>query len=851
MSLSTDTLLRIARALTHDKLRPGKPHDGRPDDPESDGNGFRESGARTGRWELKELEARIREELGVEVELRPSRNPLRSLLASGQIVAFEGGRYTEYTTPVEGMTRLTLLDLLRRAADEVDLEHEASRGSQSADDRCVEALTESQFSHIKTACNRIGRHVSGDRRDRDEKFHPALMNIGSEHFVWDPNAGRRQMGDWKKLLDLVRTAAPSKSTSQYVGSVRRLMDLAATHGWIARTPVHDRHYAPVPVDWAPLYNRWREALRGEIDQLKTGLMELFEACYRHDQKSPEDADWRKMIDRLEERFDANGVPSQRRTIVRRTYRAARAAGLLTGPEWDGRRYRNRKSVSLVPAGDRRAVADLYGQDGPQNGIRAALNGQLVPWPGDWSTYPGLVGGPYGLRKLLHYATVPSSKIEKLGVPDRGLYPGERIRDTGPKSHQGWARGTVHMRLEHLCHCAGWMAQEHNVDWSQEDLRTLLREDYLRGYKSYLEDECEGGTKTIIKRFGTLARLASPYLESVAVKEGDEDLANRMAHLSKLISSPDSKVDGGRSWIARWRSQSKGDRIEELRRVAKRVERTWSRSGRAASCAYIQLRRVLGGRLELLEEDYGPLTSQVAAVQAGAERVRVDGRDFHELDRSWAKTVRDLVYWADQLIVPLRVDTSMRLDVSDRLENGGFTHLRARIHKDKRKPDSPVWFRPNYYRGDGGYPANLYQLYRMDGGARERLLTLRCGRVANADAFYVHDLQGQAKTARMSTDSFRRLTRRVVKKLLERRPEILSPGLETPITLEELTAPDHVLATHMFRHAFARYWVREQNDLHTASAYLDHSDHKMLLDVYLGEDESDLNPAAKMAYLPGG
>lgn len=140
---------------------------------------------------------------------------------------------------------------------------------------------------------------------------------------------------------------------------------------------------------------------------------------------------------------------------------------------------------------------------------------------------------------------------------------------------------------------------------------------------------------------------------------------------------------------------------------------------------------------------------------------------------------------------------------------------------------------------------------MQGGARVLLLTLPNGRVLNATAHYVNDMRGNAKFPRMGSDAFRNLTRRVVRTLLERRPCILSPGLDEPITFDELNDPDHVLATHMFRHAFARYWVKEEEDLHTASKYLDHSDHKMILEVYLGEDESDLNPAAKMAHLPGG
>lgn len=851
MPLQDDLVLLAARKLTYAKLSANSSQEDESPNWEQEHLDNSASEPPTGRWELTELEEWIENEFGVEVDLHAHRDPLRSLIASGRIVRFQGGRYTEYTTPVAPMAQLTLLDLARKAADQVDSEHDARKGSRSADERRVEVLTDSQYQHIKTACNCLGRHIAGERRDRGDDLHPALAEVGSEYLVWNPDAGKRGKGDWKKLLNLVEKSAPASSVSQYVGSVRNLMDLAATHGWVCRTPVHDRHYTAVPANWAPIYNRWREELRGQIGQLKTGLMALFEACHRHRQETPEGADWDEIIVRLEERFQANDIPSHERTVIRRTYRAARDAELLAGPEWDGRKFLNRNAISLVPAGDRRAIAVLFGQDGSQQAVRAALNDTCVQWPGKWSQYSGLVEGRYGMRKWLLYATAPSSKAEVLDVPDRGIYPRDRIRGTSSRSDRGWSIATVEVRLEHLCQFAGWVAKNHDVDWSEADLTTLFRENHLRGYKAYMEEERDVALKTMMKYFGSLARIASPYLEWVAWNSGEEELADRMAFLSKLISSPDSVVDGGKSWIARWKSQDTGDRVERLRRVAKRVERTWTRSGKVAPYAYIQLRRVLASQQELLREDYGPLSEQVAAIGSGFERVDgVDGT-YAKFDRKWARRVRDLIYWADQVVVPLRVGTSVRLDRVDRREDPSFTHLRAAIHRDKRKTSSPEIFRPNYYRENGGYPVDLYRLYVMPGGARERLLTLSNGRIVDADAHYVHDLKGGAKTARKSPDTFRSLTRRVVRTLLERRPEALSPGLTKPITYEELMRPDHVLATHMFRHAYARYWVREQEDLHTASSYLDHSDHSMLLDVYLGEDESDLDPAGKMADLPGG
>lgn len=356
---------------------------------------------------------------------------------------------------------------------------------------------------------------------------------------------------------------------------------------------------------------------------------------------------------------------------------------------------------LVPTTAKREVAAMYGQDASQSGIHAALKGTLLPWPEKWGACRGLVEGPFGLRRLIHYGTVPSSRADDLGVPDRGLYWNQRVRGTSPRGDDGWAVATVAIYLDHICHFAGWVEQDYGVDWSTSDLRELFCEEYLRGYKAYLEDVCDSGVRTWIKRFGTLARVLSPYLEWIAHEREEEGLGKRFVYLSRLISSSDEKVDGGKSWIARWRSEDKDNRTERLRRIAKRVERSWTRKGRAASWANLQLRRVLAGQLELLEEDYGPVGAQIQALHAGEDRVTLDGTVFKTMDRIWAGRIRDFIYWADQVIVPLRVATSVKLDRADRLEEPGFQLLHGRIHEDKRKANSPKWFRPNYCRGGDG------------------------------------------------------------------------------------------------------------------------------------------------------
>jgi hypothetical protein len=312
-------------------------------------------------------------------------------------------------------------------------------------------------------------------------------------------------------------------------------------------------------------------------------------------------------------------------------------------------------------------------------------------------------------------------------------------------------------------------------------------------------------------------MASPYFETVALRMGNENLADELAHVSARMSSPNG-VDGEPSLRMLLRTELDIDGIATARRKAKAIEGAWTRSGTLDGTAFQQMVRVGRHAIRCLEEMGGPLNDQVEAIQRGEFRP----------SRRWAYDVRNALYWHDQLIVPLRVRSSRLMDLRDRLHTDEYTHIRLSLPGSKTKTGGPEDnFNPNYATpSSAAYPRNLYRLYVMPGGAREILRTDRGGHVHDLEAFYVPARRGgSVDRERLSSLAFRRIVSRVVSKA----------EATIGVTEEELKRAG-ALGTHFFRHAFGTSMVMA-GLLQVAALYLHHKDTKMLLEIYSAADAS--------------
>lgn len=768
---------------------------------------------------MPELEHAVHQ-AGLKWRLRVNREPMRSLLEGGHVSQFTAGNRTEYTAPVH---RVSLADLLVFAEKQVvaSTRRAGARGKEAS--RKVESITASTHTNIRAMCGAIAK-LLGPGQNPDQ----VLQQVGGEHFVWD-----EQAGEWSSFLQLVRQAVKESSVQKetgyrYVGAARTLLDMAATHGWIARTPRHSDGYEPVPAAWTEIYNDWRKRLSGKgLDRLCRALMLLFEACARLDQH-PAEADWESVIEHMEDWFGGTDLSSTERTSVRRTYRALRDSGLASGPEWDGRARQRESGITLLSVSAIKWVAQHYGTgpDGNGEGLREAIRGRHLPWKG-WEEYEdGLVSGTYGLRRALLFFTAGAGDARLLKLPSRGVFPRERIRGTTRRSDLAWRVSTVEKNLSRLLHVAGWMGRECGVDWSECDLRTLLDldlvEEYLREAYASSDFITLGSARHAVQ---ILARLASPYAEKVALDEGDEKLADRMQRVSMKLSSPVA-VGGEPSWMTTVKQDLAEEHAEAIqRRKAFRIEDVWTNQKAAADFAYCQLRLILDSTLQALEAAYGPLSKQIGAIERG---------DSDLFDHKWARRVRDALYWQDQLIVPLRAATSRRLNLADRRHTADYGRIFAHINAKKMKSPGNGDFRPNYTQGADGYCRDLYCLYVMDGGARDVLLTAESGDVKDVDAFYVSD-RTRSSSHRLSGSAFRNIVRRVV-----RRAEDVLNG----VSFEELDEAN-VLGTHFFRHAFATFLVRNGR-LEVAALYLHHANLDMLRRVYAATSAADYDVAGFLA-----
>lgn len=781
---------------------------------------------------MSELKEAVENYTGKPLSTKRLRKATVNLIEQDKLGEFRAGNATEYTAQVA--SNLAEVLELAKTAVRPDEKGSAGRRTTATGSRAVEFISGKQLERITTVCNDLASYLQPDVNTRDHAARNAvLQQVGMQYFAWDPHAGVGGRGEWKPFIDLVAEATKQSSLReqrQKVGAAKTLLDLAATHGWIGKTERHVATYQALPIEWTEVFNDWHSLVLEHGNKsfsIKRGLLAIFDACSSLGM-DPREADWRRVQEYLEASFRATNMRSDRRTEIRSMYRVLRSLGVIKGPNWDGHAAQREGALILLPRRAIQAIADLYGADGEQEGVRDALMGECTRWPG-WEGCSGLVEGPYGLRRAVLHFTVKSSLAEELGLPARGAFPNEAIRAVGARSLVAWSSATVVINIRPVLWYAGWLKKYRGVDFSrpENDLRALLDEDNLKAWRSaWLAGRIgnsSGGLRSWYARaLKTLSRLASPFAEAVAMERGEDKLMESMARVSAMLNSPKT-IDGRKSWLSQLKADSYATAVETARSKARRIQQVWTRDRTICDFAYEQLEKIGEELIRQIEEGTGmALSEQVAAISEGTWMP----------PRRWARRVLEALYWQDQLIVPLRSSTSEKLDLADRIHSSDFMHIRAEIDRVKMKSRKP--FAPNYaMEKDSPYNRTLYQLYVMPGGAREILRTDSRGVLRDVPAFYVHDVR-RTDSERLNNHGFSRLVERSIKAC-----EHVLGG----VTLEELKAAK-VLGTHFFRHAFGTIMVH--NGLtELAAHYLHHSDLKMLKEVYSANGAEDYDSGSML------
>lgn len=810
---------------------------------------------RRGRWSRPELQRHLEEEVEDDTQvptLHVQHGGFSALLETDEVTGWPGRSATEY----QAVLPMNLREIFEKAEGREDPDKSVRRGAKSGrdpEDRRYHHLTPSQLSTARQAARKLGGYFN------DDDVEKGMEAVGREYFVWDPEGGTGEIGDWTKALNLLERACAqagvsNDTTQTYKGGLKVLLDLAATREWIPRTELHNPDWTPVPPEWSDIYERWREVALDEGIRCVHGTLLRFlrtlSSCGADD---PRRGPWEEVIPQLESQFETEERPPTYCTNVRRAYRLLRSTGELEGPEWKPRKERIENSPAVVRQPDCEMVGKLYGRDGHRVAVQAALDGERHPWPVRWQQHEVLVEGEYGLRRFALLCGTTRGEQEKLGLPERS---GKRHRPS-----------TISTKLYEMVKLAGIAGDGFGIDWSEADLRTLFRREHLEAYRTYLRQETNASPGTNRHRLILLGTVVGSFLLPLAKQHEDRQLVERFEHIYDLVYG--DGVEGRSSWVDGLASEIEdGGATDVERRKAKSllVERTWTGDG-SGDFAYDQMRVVGDRALDLLRENYGPLEEQLAAV--AEDRSTSGSGRIGTLDGRWAKDVRDALILWDQLVAPYRVATLMEMDLADRLHTENFARIMARVHKWKRKAPNAEWHRPNYRRStDSPYPALLYRLYRTAGGAREVLLTRADGSRWAPDPsnrkhfrkpeeedgqegvlrepFYANRLT-QSTYARLDRHGLRRAIKRATRKVLERWPDALGG-----VTYDDLMGPDGVLTPHAFRHALAKHMLcapglsddeRQGNRLAAVCNVLDHSDRTMVWEVYAGTSEADYDIGA--------
>jgi hypothetical protein len=705
----------------------------------------------------------------------------------------EEGKAASYGTGANGgfgmiglvRTPSTLADLLDLARASVDLAGSASRGRRSAlDHRRVAQLTADQLEKIETVTALIAAGAPGAAGD--------ARRVGAEHFSWDPSAASGA-GDWEiasRVLAGVREWSDRRasvrgkkngSLGAHLGSVRLLLDLAATHGLVARAEQHVVEYERYAPEWIAQVDKWRRRLDRiaggrSANAIEIGLRLFARYATRRGALSVRATDWYAVRDAIIADHAAGTLRDDQLFGARKVWRmiVARYSTGLAWPahaEWTTIRDRR---LGLAPASAVKAAVDDLNFEGWLASSPVAASGIGSGFAS------GLVDGLFGIRGWLSWAMADALELRRLGLPPRAwpnpsASQAHQLASWKRKKKDGMrlARRTAISRLQHISRLAGWAQTHCGYDWTVRDARALCEPQLVLEYRAWRLTQ-PGGTEG---RCGvdeialTLSKIASPYLEHMALRDaahargrGDASAADAgEADARRLRQCADELREIG------YEIKPPKDAPNEQKDTQAIIE-AWSADGRDGWLKLLDLRELMIA--EVVEVCGGlSLEEQIAAIAhvdardaagrpvfATAEAKREYLRTLSWRSMSWAKRIQGAFFINLARKVPLRADdfSDMRRDWFNSIDKTGRQvdpwHPEATILVDiprlvmkNGKPFRPAVIR----RADVGRPAMerglcrpLWKLYLMQLGARDVLLTVR------EDAHRPKDSRGSAVVGRV-------------------------------------------------------------------------------------------------------
>lgn len=584
-----------------------------------------------------------------------------------------------------GVTLADLLDLARKNTSECTV---AKRGRQALHvSRDLVSLTPGQLADVERLVALIARNHPRANGD------PAAITDGA--FTWD-NRANQGRGGWA-LVERVRSWAEeehrakhesrqsrtpqerrvawhpdlaSDTVRDYQGAANNLLHLAATHGWISRSPLSGglggTLYAPC---WVPIIDRWFRWLKrrgGATNPRRTfiGCRTLALYATRIGGRNMRTTDWLAVRYALERDAASNALSRTNFEAARYVWRHAVSSlgGLaLKAYEW---RLKNDDPVSLVSmrAIDDAAVVETTLAD-------RDFSSWVLP---DGRAAAGLVEGRYGLRRWAAWSTLDDMLLRRQAEPlpsREWVFPSSIVERRKDKRPEQVTQSTLQTRLRLFAFLAGYAAREHGVDWTSADgLLRLADPELIDAFITWtLERPADprGDRRTqLFQIVRTMAWLVNGFLAGQAKLAGDEPLHERLREWYHRLEK-----------IAQEDSRPRRKRLDEV--IARVLATANGWKGYDGEDGLKKIGRLTG----LLERDLLDL----AGGRTIAQQLEDLGRSAWCPSRQWATTLRMIVVLLVVQRIPLRGRTVANLKMEHWVASPVGAEQQERAHEGDLHP----------------------------------------------------------------------------------------------------------------------------------------------------------------------
>jgi hypothetical protein len=822
-----------------------------------------------GRVAMPELCRAVEADLGLVLNptSAPAAGPFKRLMDAGALVRFRlreapgagfqdtgGGAYTYRVTDLDTVHVGVLLQCARAHTNPA---LEVRPGRKKSDDR--EVLEVKSTKDMETAVRSLVEHIfpwAKAKRGRTaaenkSSYDDALRRLDSTYMTWADGTGANGAGDWAILENEAKTAfahLEKETQNKYIGSLRTLFDLGATHGYLLRRTLNGAPRTFLPTAWAEALNAWHTAFcatehhnrsigTAQLSRIMGALADTFSGALEgiNPMALTEDQTRRFMTHFVAQLAADQIITKHQRSCVLATLRGLVSAGIFADVDikaFDGRRKRSRKNA--FPADVMRAIAEMFGNE-------KRLGGEV-----DYEIFLGLGKGRFFQAQVLvagksevnrlslpylinWYTVLDTIERKRLGMKSVNAAARERIRGTGGLSGLTWVTESVEQHLELIGMYIGYLVRHHDLDlagdWDASDVFTI---EYLDAFIRAVDKHGWTSERRALDLIKNVSMYASPCWESGAVKMQRVASADNLQRLADYANGRGT-LDGDTGTFDGL-TLFKNRKILWAKEAAQLVDRMAAKSAAVQKAyeeamgetyAYIGMLKIRNATISRfcreVAVERGLCNDGVVYVGEKAVLSAIEQRVI-TLTSTEFSIMRNLVMWGDGLVDPNRRKTVSQLDHTHRIENVRgelWAQVPAELMKVRRNGNHDLLLGTRDDVGVFTYRFDLWDAYKV--AHRVHFGDVECA--------VMYPRTGTGK----STDpEDHRLAVATVTGIYRRVLEYGAAELKVDASI--ITSVPGASTSHAHRHAVASFMVG-QDELDLARRMLHHAGVDLLLKVY--------------------